>query len=344
MSSKIRLPRCVATLGHFTAWLAFVLASILLVVGFRGQALFQRASFPDELDRYYLPPPAVLEVASLGYREAAADLLWVATIQHGSDRRIQRGGRFPFLEQYLDATLALNPYMLKVYLWADGTLTYARGRMRNSDWQTTIRYLERGHRAFPKNWEILFKLSSAYTELRPRDEPERARLRRTAADYLWKAHLVGGGPPWLASLAARYWSEEGRWHLAYRRTIEELKATEDEKVKAEMAERLADLLSQAAGGAALSAHFARLSLPYIGNPAAPGLVLAGEILQARQVWAESESQVREVEEGRQAFDEAHLRCLPYGPANLFVLLGSCPSPSSGASARGAARAPHRQVQ
>lgn len=300
---------------------------VALLLCHRAHAQFHRASFPDEVDRYYLPPPTALKVASLGYREAVADLVWVATIQHGSDRRLQRGGRFPWLELYLDATLALNPYQLKVYLWADGTLTYSRGGMKNRDWRTTIHYLEQGHRRFPRSWELLFKLSCAYTELQTRDEAERSRWRRLAADYLWKAHLVGGGPPWLASLAARYWSEEGRWHLAYRRTLEEFKATEDENVKREMADRLADLLSHSAGGTSLSAHFARLSLPVLGNPAAAGLLLTGEILQERQVWAESEGKLREMEEGRKAFDEEHRRCLPYGSADLFVLLGSCATPA-----------------
>lgn len=313
---------------------------VVLLVYCRGNAQFQRASFPDQLDRYYLPPPDYLKLTSLGYREAAAHLVWVATIQHGTDRRVVEGRRFPWLEQYLDATLALNPYMLKVYLWADATLTYARGPMQNEAWLRAIHYLERGHRMFPNNWELLFKLACAHTEMKSDDEALLSRWRRTAADYLWKAHLVGGGPPWLGSLAAKYWSEEGRWMLAYRRALEEFKATEDSEVKRQMAERLADLLSRSSGGQVLVGQFGRLAMPALGNPGTAGLVLLGEILQEKQVFSQSDMQVRQMETEREAFDEEHRRCLPYGSSDLFVLLGSCPSPTAPFFAGSASSARH----
>lgn len=328
MPPEARSSPLLSPLGRGLIAVALAVTLVVLLLNARTNAQFQRASFPDEMDRYYLPPPEYLKVASLGYREAAADLVWVATIQHGSDRRIVRGGRFPWLEQYLDATLALNPYMLKVYLWADGALTYARGRMRNRDWRRTIHYLERGHRIYPRNWELLFKLACAYTEMHTKDEGQRSQWRRRAADYLWKAHLVGGGPPWLGSLAARYWSEEGQWLLAYRRALEEFRSTEDPRVKREMAERLADLLSRTAGGHSLVAQFSRQTLPALGNPAAAGLFLVGEILLHKQVYTESDRRVREMEAERQVFDDAHARCLPYGSGDLFVILGPCREPAS----------------
>ncbi len=309
--------------------MALVGAVVVFMLDLRVRAQLVRGSFPDAADKYYLPPPETLQVASLGYREAAADLIWVATIQHATDRKSYGASKpFPWLERYLDSVLALNPYQRKVYVWADGTLTYGRGRLTNDNWFRAIEYLERGHRVFPRDWELLFKLASAYTELRTDDPQKRRRWMRRAADYLWKAHLVGGGPPWLGSVAARYWSEEGQWLLAYRRTLEELKATERPRVKEEMKLRLGELLNRSAGGRSMVAAFGRLALPVVANPAAQGLYLVGEALQRRWVRSASRSRVEAVAEQKDAFDRRHRQCLPYGSSDLFMLLGPCPTPAA----------------
>ncbi len=320
--------RHLSTRSRLVIAFAVGLVAVVFLLDFRTRARLVRGSFPDAADRYYLPPPTYLRMASLGYQEAAADLVWVAAIQHAADRRLVAGRRFPWLEAYLDAVLALNPYMLKVYLWADGTLTYARGNMRQRDWLRAIHYLEIGHRHFPRNWELLFKLSCAYTELRSKNADQRSRWMRRAADYLWKAHLVGGGPPWLGSLAARYWSEEGQWMLAYRRTLEEFKATDNKAVRQQMADRLANLLARNASSHSRVASYARLTVPTVGNPGAIGLYLLGETLQRHRVFQESEHRVQQVAKQQKAFHRAYRRCLPYASSDLYVLLGPCPTPAS----------------
>ncbi|MFH2006433.1 MAG: hypothetical protein ABI333_07600 [bacterium] len=309
------------------------IALVVFLLDLRVRAQRLRGSFPDEADKYYLPPPDTLRITSMGYREAAADLVWIAAIQHAADRRYVGGERFPWLEQYVDAVLALNPFLLKVYLWTDGTLTYARGRLRNRDWRRAIHYLERGHRAFPRNWELLFKLACAYTELRTKSRARRSRNMRIAADYLWKAHMVGGGPAWLPSLAARYWSEEGQWMLAYRRALEEFKSTELRSVRQEMGDRLAEMLSRSAGGMSLVEHFARLGVPTAGNPAVLGAFLVGEVLQTERVLSESKQQVQEVARQKDRFDRSWQRCLPYGSSDLFSVLGACDRSGDATSTR-----------
>jgi hypothetical protein len=146
---------------------------------------------------------------------------------------------------------------------------------------------------------------------------------RLAADYLWKAHLVGGGPAWLGSLAARYWSEEGRWMLAYRRTLEEFMSTDSKAVRQEMGDRLADLLSSSVGGMSLVERYGRLSVPTVGNPAALGLYLMGEILQQERVTSESKEQLSRLAAEKDLFDGGRTRCLPYGSSDLYALLGEC---------------------
>jgi len=301
---------------------AALLTLLVFVYGFRVNALLIRSSFPDDV-QYYLPPAKYAPVLSLGYREAAADLTWVAVIQHASDGNFYHGKRFPYLERYLDTIITLNPYLFKLYLWADGTITYARGKLTDELWQLTIRYLEIGHRYFPESWELLFKLSCAYTEMEPPDRAQRSRNRRRAADYLWKAHLVGGGPSWLGSLAARYWSDEGQWMLAFRRALEEYQATDNPEVKAGMERRLADLLGRSSTGTTMVDRFARLGVPTAANPGGLALFLVGEGLQQRLRSAETAAYLDTVSAHKDAFDQAHRRCLPYGSSHLFAILGEC---------------------
>jgi hypothetical protein len=301
---------------------AAFLTLLVFVYGLRVNAVILRASFPDEVT-YYLPPPEYAPALALGYREAAADLIWVATIQHTAERRILSGRRFPFLERYLDTVIALNPYNLKLYLWADGTITYGRGRLTNELWWLSIRYLRRGHQAFPGNWEILFKLGCAFTELEAASDAQRSAYRRTAADYIWKAHLVGGGPHWLGSLAARYWSDEGQWLLAYHKTLEEYEATEDPAVRAVMESRLVDLMSRSTSGTALVDLIAGLGLPALGSPGMQPLFLLGDRLQRLRISSLTGAQIDEVSGGKARFDQAHRRCLPYASSSLFALLGEC---------------------
>ena len=302
---------------------ALSLVLMVFLLDLRTRALCIRGGFPDDADKYYLPPPKYLQVVSLGYREAAADLVWIATIQHAADRRLYSGRRFPWLERYLDAVLALNPYLPKVYLWADATLTYGRSEFANGDFKRSIHYLKIGHRHFPRRWEFLFKLACAYTELRTKDRDRRSRWMRLAADYLWKAHLVGGGPPWLGSLAARYWSEEGRWQLAYRRALEEFMSTDNPAIRKEMSDRLASLLSQSSGGMSVVAHFARLAVPTVGNPGALGLFLVGDLVRSQRVFFEAKSRLQKVTVLKERFDRDHARCLPYVSSDLYALLGPC---------------------
>jgi len=324
MTAVLRfLDRHLSPLSRALLGVAVGLVLVIFLLDLRTRAKLIRASFPDDADKYYLPPPQQLRVASMGYREAAADLVWIGAIQHAADRHYYSGRRFPWLERYVDAVLALNPYMLKVYLWTDGTLTYARGRLSNRNWRRAIHYMERGHRAFPRNWELLFKLACAYTELQVKDPAERSKNMRLAADYLWKAHLVGGGPPWLGSLAGRYWSEEGQWMLAYRRTLEEFKSTDSRSVRREMRDRLSDLLSRGAGGTSLVERYGRLGVPTVGNPAAWGMFLMGEILQQERAISEGEERLIKLAAEKDRFDAAKARCLPYGSSDLYALLGPC---------------------
>ena len=67
---------------------ALSLVLMVFLLDLRTRALCIRGGFPDDADKYYLPPPKYLQVVSLGYREAAADLVWIATSQHAADRRL----------------------------------------------------------------------------------------------------------------------------------------------------------------------------------------------------------------------------------------------------------------
>lgn len=282
-----------------------------------------RASFPDGMDTYYLPPEGALKVASLGYREALADLIWVKTVLYFGERATTSRD-YRYLKRYLDAVLALNPRFRTVYFWAGGVTIYNLNRITNESVWTSIKYLEKGLKFFPGDWEILFSLANNYLRELKTDDPEQAaRWRQKGANLLWKAAHLGEGPAYLHSLAAKVWSERGRWELAYRRLQSVYRSTDNEEVRESVKNRMAELMLTGSGQVlSVERIAARVAM---GGGASGGLIpLAGylEMGFLMRLWSSSKSRVeRFTREGRRLKEEWQDH-LSYVSFDLFVLLGS----------------------
>jgi len=171
---------------------------------------------------WLLPPTGVFRVASLGYRNVAADILWLATIQYFGTH-LQSDGRYPELRRLLDTVVALDPHFVEAYTLGGLILMYfAR------DVQAGIDLLERGAQNNPDRWEIPYDLARTYY-LDLKDYPKAlhwfevadklpgrpthvprfiARLyaatgERETALELWRAVAESATNEWIRQLAAR---------------------------------------------------------------------------------------------------------------------------------------------
>jgi tetratricopeptide (TPR) repeat protein len=139
-------------------WLALALAGSLLfglVVPLQRQApVLGGAGLEDRV--LLLPPPAALRVASLGFHGAAADAVWLLTIQYigghlASDRR------FPELKRLVETVVELDPHFVEAYTLGALFLSYSAGDIAGA-----ISLLDRGVRANPTRWEIPYNLARTY--------------------------------------------------------------------------------------------------------------------------------------------------------------------------------------
>src|SRR5689334_18178608 len=89
-------------------------------------ALRRRARFAAEDDVLYLPRASALRALSFGHHELAADLVFVRALVYFGGQMAQKG-RYPWLDNYLDTIVALDPTWKTPYRWA-GVATMYNGR------------------------------------------------------------------------------------------------------------------------------------------------------------------------------------------------------------------------
>ncbi len=190
----------------------FITASLCL-----GHATKLRATWPPETDTFYLPPSSSLKVASMGHTELAADLLHArANVYFGT----QMHARVPtkWLANYLHAAMDLDPKFERPYLAGAAMLIYNGQRITPDMVLAAIGVLERGHKAFPFDWEFPFQIGFNYLFELPQDagedDPRVPGWRQRGVDFLRQAALYEGVPYYIPNLVARMLTKQGAEDLA----------------------------------------------------------------------------------------------------------------------------------
>ena len=303
-----------------------VLATLVFLTAYaKATAVNARASFPEAADTYYLPPPSALRLASLGHIEAVADLVWVKAVLYFGEKITARAKQ-TYLRRYVDTVIQLNPRFRRVYHWAGAVMIYNTRRITNDSVWDSIHYLKKGHERFPRNWRILFSLASNYLyELKTTNPVLSDKWRRIGADYLWKAANLGGGPAYLHSLAAKVWSEQGRFEVAHKRLREVYLNTENPKIRESVRRRIEHLLATRADQVLAIERFAlHPALTGFSGGAMPAFGSALELSFAERHKKESSQRVEKMMLHRKQFEKKWKAELPYAPADLYILLGPRP--------------------
>jgi hypothetical protein len=149
-----------------------------------------------------LPPPAELRAATLGYKSAAADLLWAKlVVEYGIRSHEKRP--FPEVTRYIDSILALDPEYKLLYEFLDTILVYTGTGGTRQDAITARRYFEQGTRARPYDPEMWLRYGQFTAFLGPsflKDKQEIEAWRRDGALAIMRAVELGADPD--RSLAA----------------------------------------------------------------------------------------------------------------------------------------------
>ena len=143
----------------------------------------------------YLPKGEYLKVATLGYRQLAADLIWLRAVQAFGVREQTAEG---YLRAYkaVDVLTDLDPHFTYAYQVAGTIMSIWAHRPQES-----IAILKKGLRENPQVWQFPFFLGyDYYYELHDPVE---------ASTYFRMAAVMPGAPEYLPRLAARMTVEAG---------------------------------------------------------------------------------------------------------------------------------------
>jgi hypothetical protein len=136
----------------------------------------------------YLPQADYLKIASLGYRELIADLLWIQSIQVMGEKKVsEANGRW--LYRALDIITTLDPKFVRAYEAGGLALTTIVVLPEESN-----RLMMKGMQHNPMEWKLPFLIGiNYYYELY--DDAK-------AAEYMSQASRLPDAPSELATLAA----------------------------------------------------------------------------------------------------------------------------------------------
>jgi tetratricopeptide (TPR) repeat protein len=198
-------------------------------------------------DIYYLPPANWLPVLSLGFRDAAADLIWCQSMVYFGEELILRGA-VKHVFEYTDAVIALDPDFKQAYRWIGIAAVSRPTGISMADGLRAAKYVERALERWPNDGELHWEYGSLLRfDLAPLLErgPEKDRLLELAAPHLATAASLGAGPPWLALNSASLLERLGRTEQAIRHLEEVYGTVQSEFAKREIEERLAALRTHA---------------------------------------------------------------------------------------------------
>lgn len=136
----------------------------------------------------YLPNGEYLRIASLGYRELLADMLWIQAIQVMGEKKVSDSNG-QWLYRVLDSITTIDPQFVRAYEAGGLALTTLVVLPEESN-----QLLKKGILNNPTEWKLPFLLGiNYYYELY--DDA-------TAAQYMMQASQVRGAPAMLGTLAA----------------------------------------------------------------------------------------------------------------------------------------------
>jgi len=215
-----------------------------------------RARVLTDDDRFYLPTAKWLRVFSIGYNEAAADLVWIKTIVYFGERvgssTADVKARNNFTVNYLTTAVDLDPKFRRAYTAGSALTLFQNLEVSEQTVEMAITLLKRGVRAFPVDGEIMFDLGVMhYYEMRPflpadENNPKTRYHEELGAQLIARASLMDGSPPYAKLLSASLLSEEGINDII----VEYLKNMLLTETNPQIRQTLADKLTRAIGAAA----------------------------------------------------------------------------------------------
>ena len=185
-----------------------------------------------------LPPGKVIRRLDLGHHALAADLLFIRTnLYYG--HHILGDQQVPWLTDFIDILLQVDPYNKKAYLWGAMATLFPKREMLSTPVElvhSANRILEAGMRHFPEDHRFPRRLAfNHYAELGD---------TVTAIRYFERAASTPGSPGWIRQKLVDLYSDKGQREIAKETLLQILSEETDPVLSNALQARLARVMEK----------------------------------------------------------------------------------------------------
>jgi hypothetical protein len=216
------------------------IGAVLAIAGahFAGGAAAS-ARGKDAIEEPYAPSAGAAPFVSLGYRELAADVMWVRLLGYfGGDGATADG-----IGRVVDAIVALDPHYHRIYEYGARAITMASSGVTQQAYLHAIEVLERGMKIFRDDWRLPDLAGEIYTQdLVTKDPAQRRAWDERGTLLVEEALRKPGAPPDAATWAAKMRTKLGQQQLAIANLREMILLTSDPDARQRMIDRLATMV------------------------------------------------------------------------------------------------------
>jgi hypothetical protein len=215
-----------------------VLVAVASLVGARAVRELAAANRPAAVSVPYAPSPAAAPLVSLGYRELAADLLFIRFVgYYGSEHNAADA-----IAALAEALVALDSRFRRGYELGAVAMGSARTGVDNAIHLRAIALLERGMREFPQNYKLPKLAGEIYlVDLQTTDPDLRREWDQRGALLLESASRKPNAPAEAAVTSALMQTKIGQTERAIENLRELLLITQDARARERIVEQLAKI-------------------------------------------------------------------------------------------------------
>ena len=219
-------------------WLAALIAIVALGSARLARTAASSLRERDATEAPFAPSPGAAPIVFVGYREAAADLLWVRLLGYWGSREADAAG----IADLVDAIVALDPQYHRIYVTGAHAMQLADHGVTQETFMRSLRVLERGMKEFPDDYRIPLLAGEIYTgDLRTDDPAQRRAWDEKGTSLIEAAIRKPGAPADLGTYVAHMQSKLGHQQRAIANLREMILLTRDVEARKQLIAKLAQL-------------------------------------------------------------------------------------------------------
>ncbi|MBI2389726.1 MAG: hypothetical protein HYV09_09020 [Deltaproteobacteria bacterium] len=228
--------------------LLLLLATLSAIVGLdhlRAALAARVHKVRETADVYALPPPEYVKVASLGYRDAVASVLWASTLYQYGDH-VSHNQRFEYPTQYIETILTLDPAFRPAYKFLSTLTTMQVVAPSRAQLEEVRRLLQTGVRELPSDADVWGAYASfmMFEGAQFLEEHEKQRWRVAGAKAAQRAVELGYFMDTLSLTGAIFLERAGERDLAIAQLERAYALAPNDETRERIASKLRKLRAQ----------------------------------------------------------------------------------------------------